>query len=146
VRPYGPTIRTRVFEAMRRAGCTIDAEDIIPEGTRDAEALRHVLASPNPVLLVPFHGHRVQGAQVDGLTFLQRLIETASDFRWRVVMPISPFASAALTFRLQDAEQPIPDAVWERLLILKPTELDAPGLSERLRNHLAGGQLVPPAS
>ena len=136
VRPYAPRIRTRVFELMRRAGCTILPENVVPAGTSDAVAVQAVLERDNLVLLVPFHGHHdAQGNRVDGLGFLQQLDKSGrGEHQWRVIMPVSAFAVSAVTAIL--ARGDVPDRIRRWIMMITEDELDAPETADRIRAHV----------
>jgi len=136
VRPYAPRIRTRVFELMRRAGCTILPENIVPAGTSDAVAVKAVLERDNLVLLVPFHGHHDgQGNRVDGLGFLMELDKAAhGQFRWRIVMPVSAFAVSAVTAIMSRGD--VPERIRQWILMISEDDLDQPETADRIRAHV----------
>ena len=134
VRPYGTTIRRRVFGLLQRLGCSIAEEDIIPPHTSDDEAMKSILAGKNRVLLIPFHGHRDgEGQRVDGLVLVRRLRQQHRGFPWRVVMPVSAFGKAALTLALENEADP---SFGGKVLYLEMDELEDPRTLTKLRAHL----------
>jgi hypothetical protein len=135
VRPYAPRIRKRVFDHMAKAGCPILPENVIAAGTADAEAVRFVLTQKSSVLLVPFHAHRdTEGRKVDGLTFLGALDQASVAFVWHVVMPVSTFATPAVTAMFTRGD--VPARARDRILLLQEDELDDPAATERIRRHV----------
>lgn len=140
VRPYDERIRSRVFHAMEQAGGSFSDEDQIPTGTGDEQAIQWVLRHPARILLVPFHGHRAEdGHSLDGLHFLVRLHQAASGtFPWRVVMPYSRFAAAAVDLRVRSRnyEREYPRELREALLLLSEDDLDRPDVATRIAAHL----------
>lgn len=58
VRPYGPSIRGRVFALLERAGLVIREADVIPKGTSDESVIERLGRKVPEILLIPFHAHR----------------------------------------------------------------------------------------
>jgi hypothetical protein len=136
VRPYHERIRERVFLALQRAGCAISLSDVIRAGTSDDEAVTRVLASSHRVLLVPFHAHKdAQGRPVDGVQFVTKLAARAKAWRWRVLMPVSPYAAPAVSMAMSAAAPGSPLARGE-VLFMPEAELDDPELPAKIRKHV----------
>lgn len=121
---------------MHAAGCTILPDNIIPARTSDAIAVRAVLDSRSPVLLVPFHAHNdTDGNRVDGLGFLAKLdAAKRRDFEWRVVMPVSAFAVPAVTTILARGE--LEPHIQQQILMITEDALRDPGTAMRIRAHV----------
>ena len=135
VRPYGPTIRGKVFPLFANAGLTIRPTDVIPPKTTDEEAVRLVCASDNVVLLVPYHGHRdADGKQVDGLAFVRALYASSTRFRWKIIMPVSAFARASVT--LSFGVNKVPDDPRRHVLLVHDDELEEQGITQRIIRHV----------
>jgi hypothetical protein len=138
VRPYGPRIRERMFQLLTDAGARVGAESVVPAGTSDEEAVAAVIRLAHPILLVPFHGQRdASGRATDGLKLLRMLRqELGGAFPWRVLMPVSNVARAALT--LEFASGQVPSDIEQATLVIDEADLSSPTLADRIRSHIHG--------
>jgi len=74
VRPYGRSIRQRVFALLERAGLVVQEADVIPKGTSDESVLERLRERPPEILLIPFHAHRDEhGESLNGIAIAERL-------------------------------------------------------------------------
>ena len=131
VRPYGERVRARVFALLSRASLEVVPDDIVPSGTSDADAIARVLASPNRILLVPFHAHRDASEDtLDGISFVRLLVATAPNRGFRVIMPVSRFAAAAVSLARTAGDMP------SAVLLVDEDELADPGLVTKVLAHV----------
>jgi serine/threonine protein kinase len=138
VRPYRDAIRERVFQQLERAGLVIEPESVIPVGTSDEDALDAVIASANDILLVPFHGHRdASGKRVDGLSFIELLdARVGGHFRWRVIMPASSFAAAAMSLAMSNSSR-LREELKRAIFVIHEEDLDGDDLFMRIGEHVS---------
>jgi len=130
VRPYSSRIRTVVNKLVLDAGCSIVG--VVKEGTPDSEAVRRVLALAARALVVPFHAHRSRdGEALDGFTFLRTLHAVAREFPWRILIPVSDFATAAVDLQREDLNPALRSAV----MFLHERDLAHPGNIAKITNH-----------
>ena len=131
VRPYSTRIRTVVTKLVVEAGCTLVG--VIEEGTPDKEAVTRSIAFDTHALNVPFHAHRSRsGEALDGFSFLRALHAEAAEFKWRILMPVSDFAIAAVELQRDE----LPPELLNAVMFLYERDLAKPENAKQIANHL----------
>lgn len=143
IRPYGLSIRQRVFALLERAGLAVRSADVVPKGTTDEDVIHLLKGRPPEILLVPFHAHRDgRGEIVNGLDLLERLAGSVPLERVPVIMPVSAMALPAAHLKLSPSSaQPFDVNLRSNVLLLDESELDHPesvaAVVQHVRRHEA---------
>ena len=102
VRPHKDQIRERVLTLLARLGIDTTDPVILPAGTSDEQAIRHIQRDPPSALLIPLHAHRdEQGRLLNGLELARRVdAEFPGLSAVPIFMPASPMGLATLELAL----------------------------------------------
>lgn len=142
VRPYGQSIRDRVYELLARAGLDMPNAHVLEKHTPDDEVVAQLLRRRYQALLVPFHAHRDRdGVLVNGLNVLNLLAgRDRSLASIPIFMPISNMGlSAAKLMLSRDSDAGgLDDSLRGKVLFMPESELDDPLLRRNVVAHTKG--------
>ncbi len=139
VRPYGPSIRQRVFALLERCGLVVLEADVIPKGTSDERVLEKLRERPPEILLIPFHAHRDQnGDGLNGIAIAERLAAALPSLaRVPILMPASTVALPGARLRLSPlGSHPLSDDLRARILLIDESALDQPETVAAILHHV----------
>lgn len=141
VRPYGPSIRGRVFALLERAGLVIREADVIPKGTSDERVIERLGKKVPEILLIPFHAHRDEhGEDVNGIAVAERLTAALPSLALvPILMPASTVALPAARLKLSPlGHHPLSDDLRARILLLDESALDREETVAAILRHVHG--------
>lgn len=139
VRPYGPSIRRRVFALLERAGLVVREADVIPKGTSDESVLERLRERPPEILVIPFHAHRDErGEGLNGIAVAEHLAAALPSLaRVPILMPASTVALPGARLKLSPlGHRPLNDALRERILLIDEAALDQPETVAAILHHV----------
>lgn len=139
VRPYGPSIRQRVFALLERSGLVVRDADVIPKGTSDESVIEKLRERPPEILLIPFHAHRDErGEDVNGIAVAERLAAALPSLAGvPILMPASTVALPGARLKLSPlGPHPLSDELRARILLLDESALDQPGTVAAILHHI----------